>query len=166
MYSEPVQHPVNPVAAAFGGGASGAHHSFLASVIAHLLGAAGVAPHSNFLEPRNSAPVTQPGIHYFGPGGAGTYDPGPAGAEHPSLPAPVVPGLPDVPPGTYMGNYAAQGLRTSDPVAAAQLWEHRHPGAVQHGQVPGWVAQALLAAVRAHMPQQAAPAPVPSFQAQ
>lgn len=54
-----------------------------------------------------------------------------------NVPAPVLP------PGTYTGPYAAQGLRTTNPGQAAQLWESRHPGAVGQGNIPPWVMQAL-----------------------
>lgn len=53
-----------------------------------------------------------------------------------------VPPAPNLPAGTYTGPYAAQGLRTTDPTAAAQLWESRHPGAVHAGNIPNWVMQA------------------------
>lgn len=76
------------------------------------------------------------------------------------------PGPPALPEGTYTGAYAAQGLRTSDPSAAAQLWESRHPYAMSHGHVPNWVTQALLHAIHSAGSAPAAPAPVPSYQAQ
>lgn len=50
---------------------------------------------------------------------------------------------PNLAPGTYQGAYAAQGLRTSNPAQAAQLWEHRHPGQMHQGNIPGWVTDAL-----------------------
>lgn len=55
-----------------------------------------------------------------------------------------VPPAPNVPAGTYMGAYAAQGLRTTDPHAAAQLWESRHPAQVHAGNIPGWVTQGMM----------------------
>ena len=63
------------------------------------------------------------------------------------------------------------GLRTSDPTAAGQLWESRHPAAVHSGNVPAWVVHALLGAIGAHFPDPTAspnvllhnnPAPAPS----
>ena len=53
------------------------------------------------------------------------------------------PAPPSLPAGTYTGNYAALGLRTTDPSAAAQLWESRHPDAVNKGNLPSWVSNAL-----------------------
>ena len=50
---------------------------------------------------------------------------------------------PNLPAGTYQGAYAAQGLRTSNPQQAAQLWESRHPAAMRGGNVPPWVMQAM-----------------------
>jgi len=133
--SAPGDIGVNPVASLLGrtgptGIASSAHHSFLASVIAHLLGAAGA------------------GIHGFGPGGGvALQSPG-----HPS------------PPG-YGPAQALHGLGAN--AQAAQVWEQHHPAAVAgRAPVPHWVTQALLAAIHAHTPQQAAAPPVPSFQAQ
>lgn len=55
-----------------------------------------------------------------------------------------VPPAPKLPPGTYAGPYAAQGLRSTNPMQAAQLWESRHPGQVHAGNVPGWVTQGLM----------------------
>lgn len=138
---------VNPVAGLLGS----AHHSFLASIIAHLLGAAGALPpsHGGFMERAEHV-----------------------GGQLPSLPTQnaqgLVPSAPDLPAGTYTGAYAAQGLRTSDPAAAAQLWESRHPAAVHHGNIPHWVTQALLHAINSHAPQPKTPtpAPAPSYQAQ
>jgi hypothetical protein len=63
-----------------------------------------------------------------------------------SLPNFRVP-APNLPPGTYNGAYAAQGLRTSNPYQAAQLWENRHPAATQDGNTPDWVTQALVKAL-------------------
>jgi len=116
----------------FGGGMAGAHHSFLASVIAHLLGAAG-------------------GIHGFGPGGAV------GGGAHSNLPSLPSPGIGPA--------QALHGLGAN--AQAAQVWEQHHPGAMAgRAPIPHWVTQSLLAAIHAHTPQQAAPAPTPSFQAQ
>src|SRR5690348_2387058 len=50
---------------------------------------------------------------------------------------------PSLPAESYTGAYAAQGLRTTNPEAAAQLWESRHPGQVQEGNVPRWVSNAM-----------------------
>ena len=128
---------INPVAAGPAtGGMAGAHHSFLASVIAHLLGAAG-------------------GIHGFGPGGAVGAIGGGAHSNFPqSLPSP--------------GIGPAQALHGLGANAqAAQVWEQHHPGAMAgRAPIPHWVTQSLLAAIHAHTPQQVAPPPAPSFQAQ
>ena len=51
---------------------------------------------------------------------------------------------PHLPAGTYTGAYAAQGLRTTNPAAAAQLWESRHPAQMRAGNVPGWVTNAEM----------------------
>ena len=60
---------------------------------------------------------------------------------------------PNLAPGTYDGAYAAQGLRTSNPFQAAQLWENRHPAQTQSGNAPDWVSQALTAALGGVHPQ-------------
>lgn len=60
---------------------------------------------------------------------------------------------PNLAPGTYDGAYAAQGLRTSNPQQAAQLWESRHPGAMHSGNIPPWVMQAQTQELQNATPQ-------------
>lgn len=55
---------------------------------------------------------------------------------------------PQLAPGTYDGNYAALGLRSSNPGQAAQLWESRHPGAMRSGNIPSWVLDAQTQALQ------------------
>lgn len=74
----------------------------------------------------------------------------------PSQPVRVAP--PSLPQGTYTGNYAALGLRASNPQEAAQLWESRHPAAMSGGApVPDWVRQQQVKQIQAHIPGGAHP---------
>ena len=75
------------------------------------------------------------------------------------------PGIPAPPAGSFN---PAQFYRTQgQPTYAAQLWESHHPYAVQHGNVPGWVTQALLHALQGMQHSaQAAAAPAAPPQAQ
>jgi hypothetical protein len=74
----------------------------------------------------------------------GVFSGNPAGGQDASgFAQGFVPPAPQLAPGTYDGNYAAQGLRTTNPAQAAQLWESRHPAQVRSGHIPGWVGDAM-----------------------
>lgn len=147
------------------------HASLIARVIQGILGGfhgghMGLAQAGDLFGGGSPHPAIHQIIHGFGPGGAVVGNPTPTGGLLPPAPGHPLSGpvpMPDLPAGTYTGAYAAQGLRTSDPTTAAQLWEHRHPYATSHGEVPHWVIEALTRAIHA---QASAPPPVPTNQAQ
>jgi len=123
-----------------------------------------------------SRQLVPPGYHPGANGISGSLGPAPVPPDvsgfhqPPQLPGSVQAGTPTPPPGVAApptGSYnPAQFYRsTGQPQYAAQLWESHHPFAVAHGQVPGWVTQALVHALQS-MQGGAAPTPPPTSQIQ
>ena len=147
LYSS-MPHPGNPV-----GAVNQAMHPMDVAGLIHALIGAG---HPSAFTPNASGE-----IHGFGPGGPVTI-PAPTGITPGPPPANVPP-----PPGGYDAHNPAQYYHEhGDNAYAASVWESRHPYAVSHHNIPGWVTQALMHAIQGAQPAPAPAPPPPSMQYQ
>lgn len=161
--------PIGPITHGAPAGSPGPIYSAAPNPMGAVGAAAGGIPHSAFnllsiihALLGNHAPLPGGVPHGFGPMGAITGAASGLGGPV-NLPAPhITPGPAPAgvapPPGGYDAHNPAVYYREhGQPEYAAQVWESRHPYAMAHHQIPGWVGQAL-----AHALANAAPAAPPS----